>query len=70
MPDDPGAAAALANRRAVKRLERTRLLRWAADTLGTLGIEADPPPVESEVSRTMACGAAARRGPECRPPRH
>ena len=27
MPDDPAAAAALANRRSVKRLERTRLLR-------------------------------------------
>jgi hypothetical protein len=47
MPDDPGAAAALANRRSVKRLERTRLLRWAADTLGALGIDAAPP-VESE----------------------
>jgi hypothetical protein len=42
IPDDPGAAAALANRRSVKRLERTRLLRWAADTLGALGIEAAP----------------------------
>jgi hypothetical protein len=48
MPDDPGAAAALANRRSVKRLERTRMLRWAADTLGPLGIEAVLP-VESEV---------------------
>jgi hypothetical protein len=47
-PDDPGAAAALANRRSVKRLERARLLRWAADTLGVLGIEAVPP-VETEV---------------------
>ena len=43
MPDDPGAAAALANRRAVKRLERTRLLRWAADTIGALGVEAQSP---------------------------
>jgi len=39
MPDDPAAAAALANRRAAKRLERSRLLRWAAGTLGALGIE-------------------------------
>jgi hypothetical protein len=48
MPNDPGAAGALANRRSMKRLERTRLLRWAAETLGALGIEAAPP-VESEV---------------------
>jgi hypothetical protein len=48
IPDDPGAAGALANRRSMKRLERTRLLRWAADTLGALGIEAETP-VETEV---------------------
>jgi hypothetical protein len=48
IPDDPEAAGALANRRSVKRLERTRLLRWAADTLGALGIEAEAP-IETEV---------------------
>jgi hypothetical protein len=48
LPDDPGAAGALANRRSMKRLERTRLLRWAADTLGALGIEAEAP-IETEV---------------------
>jgi hypothetical protein len=48
IPDDPGAAGALANRRSMKRLERTRLLRWAADTLGALGIEAEAP-IETEV---------------------
>ena len=49
MPEDPGAAAALANRRSVKRLERTRLLRWADDTVRALGIDAISPvgsPVE------------------------
>jgi MinD-like ATPase involved in chromosome partitioning or flagellar assembly len=40
LPDDPEAAAALANRRAIKRLERTRLLKWANDTIAALGIEA------------------------------
>ena len=58
MPDDPGAAAALANRRSVKRLERTRLLRWAADTLGALGIAATRP-VESEESPMSAEQAEA-----------
>jgi hypothetical protein len=43
LPDDPAAAEALANRRATKRLERTRLLRWAAETIGALGIEAQSP---------------------------
>jgi hypothetical protein len=43
MPEDPGAAAALANRRSVKRLERTRLLRWADDTVRALGIDAISP---------------------------
>jgi MinD-like ATPase involved in chromosome partitioning or flagellar assembly len=39
MPDDPAAAAALANKRTVKKLERTRLLRWAAAVIAELGIE-------------------------------
>jgi hypothetical protein len=53
IPDDPGAAGALAGRRSMKRLERTRLLRWAADTIGALGIEATRP-VESEESPMSA----------------
>jgi MinD-like ATPase involved in chromosome partitioning or flagellar assembly len=40
LPDDPEAAAALANRRAIKRLEKTRLLKWANETIAALGIEA------------------------------
>ena len=61
MPDDPGAAAALANRRSAKRLERTRLLRWAADALGALGIDATRP-VESEES-SMSAEQAAEADP-------
>ena len=53
IPDDPGAAAALSNRRSVKRLERTRLLRWTADIFGALGIDAIPP-VESGESPMSA----------------
>ncbi len=59
MPDDPGAAAALANRRSVKRLERTRLLRWAADTLGALGIEAAPPVESLSAEQSEADPSAA-----------
>jgi len=39
VPDDPEAAAALANRRAVKKLEKTRLLKWANEAIAALGIE-------------------------------
>ncbi len=60
MPDDPGAAAALANRRSVKRLERTRLLRWAGDTLGALGIEAAPPVESEELSMSAEQSEADR----------
>ncbi len=42
LPDDPAAAAALGNRRSVKRLERTRLLRWAAALVAELGVDAVP----------------------------
>lgn len=42
LPDDPAAAAALGNRRGVKRLERTRLLRWAAALVAELGVDAVP----------------------------
>jgi len=39
MPDDLRAADALANKGALKRLERTALLKWAATLIGALGIE-------------------------------
>jgi len=69
MPEDPGAAAALANRRSVKRLERTRLLRWADDTVRALGIDAISPvgsPVESNlpgVPEEQACADPAATSP-------
>jgi hypothetical protein len=64
MPDDPNAAAALANKRNVKKLERTRLLKWAATVVTALGIEelgieepcidesdmGEPTPVESSAT--------------------
>jgi len=68
MPDDPGAAAALANRRAVKRLERTRLLRWAADAVQALGVDpispvaADPLSVPEALTRADAVDAAPAGG--------
>ena len=40
MPDDRKAADALANKRAITRLERTALLKWAGTLVGALGIEA------------------------------
>jgi hypothetical protein len=40
MPDDRKAADALANKRAITRLERTALLKWASALVGALGIEA------------------------------
>ena len=43
MPDDRKAADALANKRAIKRLERTALLKWASTLVGALGIEAQSP---------------------------
>ncbi len=50
MPDDRKAADALANKRAMTRLERTALLKWASTLVGALGIEAvgieEPAPVE------------------------
>ena len=39
MPDDRKAADALANKRAITRLERTALLKWASTLVGALGIE-------------------------------
>ena len=55
MPHDPNAAGALANKRNVRKLERTRLLKWAAAAATALGVEEpctdepdieDPTPVE------------------------
>jgi hypothetical protein len=68
MPDDPGAAAALANRRAVKRLERTRLLRWAGDTVQALGVDpispvtADPLSVPEALTRADPADVAPPGG--------
>ncbi|MBF6555925.1 MAG: hypothetical protein IVW52_07070 [Acidimicrobiales bacterium] len=68
MPDDPGAAAALANRRAVKRLDRTRLLQWADDTVRALGIDpispvgADPILVPEALIGTDPADVAPPRG--------
>ena len=42
MPSDPAAAAALANKRSIKRLEKSRLLRWAVAVIAELGIEEVP----------------------------
>lgn len=50
MPHDPKAAGVLANKRSVKRLERTALLRWASALVGALGVEElcldEPTPVD------------------------
>jgi len=46
MPNDPTGAAALANKRTKRRLERTRLLRWAATVVAELGIT-EPPVADS-----------------------
>ena len=42
MPNDPTGAAALANKRSKRRLERTRLLKWAATVVAELGITERP----------------------------
>jgi MinD-like ATPase involved in chromosome partitioning or flagellar assembly len=42
MPNDPAAAAALANRRKLRKLGRTRLLKWAASVIADLGIDEQP----------------------------
>jgi len=39
MPDDRAAAAALANQRRMRRLEKTSLLMWAAAVIAELGID-------------------------------
>ena len=48
MPDDRKAADALANKRAITRLERTALLKWASTLVGALGIEAQVEPLGIE----------------------
>ena len=42
MPDDRGAAAALANQRRMRRLEKAPLLMWAAAMIAELGIDVLP----------------------------
>ena len=61
-PDDPAAAEALANRRATKRLERTRLLRWAAETIGALGVEAQSPIGSDDLVPEPVAGADSADG--------
>ena len=57
MPDDRKAADALANKCALKRLERTALLKWAATLIGALGIEAaGTEAVHSDAVGTEAAG--------------
>ncbi len=52
MPDDPPAAGALANRRPVKRLERTRLIKWANQVIAALGIDPIPMTEPEEIGVT------------------
>ena len=63
MPDDRKAADALANKCALKHLERTALLKWAAALIGALGVEAvateqvgreEPAPIEVDESGAQA----------------
>jgi hypothetical protein len=57
MPDDPNAAAALANKRSIKKLDRTRLLKWAATVIADLGI------TELEVADFGATEPGIEEGP-------
>jgi MinD-like ATPase involved in chromosome partitioning or flagellar assembly len=56
MPDDPVTAAALNNKRSIKRLDKTRLLRWAGVVVAKLGIEDVPMggPRTTEATEEMA----------------
>lgn len=51
MPNDPVGSAALANKRNKRKLERTRLLKWAASVLSELGVTGSPttPPVAGQL---------------------
>ena len=62
LPGDPAAADALANRRPAKRLERTRLLRWAADTIRALGVEAQSPIGSDDLVHEPAPGTDSADG--------
>lgn len=67
MPHDPNAAAALANKRSTRKLERTRLLRWAATVVTALGIDepcTDQPDSENPVPVDPLSDAAT--GPDPR----
>lgn len=58
MPEDPKAAGALAHKGALKRLERTALLKWAATLIAALGVEAVDPEAEgSEAVGSQGDGA-------------
>ena len=71
MPDDPAAAAALANKRSIKRLEKTRLLKWAVAVIAELGIEEVPMggPCTTEATEEMASDeqTAANADKQARP---
>ena len=54
MPDDRGAAAALANQRRMRRLEKTPLLTWAAAVIAELGIDDLPTSASSTEETTPA----------------
>ena len=60
MPDDRKAADALANKCALKRLERTALLKWAATLIAALGIEAAG--TEAVHSEAVVHRSSGRRG--------
>jgi len=56
MPDDRGAAAALANQRRMRRLEKAPLLLWAAAVIAELGID-DLPTSASSAERSTPASA-------------
>ena len=59
MPDDRAAAAALANQRRLRKLEKTPLLTWAAAVIAELGIDQPvvTPPGITEATQGMASNA-------------
>jgi hypothetical protein len=78
MPDDRAAAAALANQRRMRRLEKTPLLAWAAAVIAELGIDDSPPSASSTEESTPASAideppapdAEIRAFPSDHPPNH
>jgi len=53
MPDDRAAAAALANQRRMRRLEKTPLLTWAAAVIEELGIDVLPTSAPTTEENTL-----------------